>query len=788
MKKVGLVTCYFKKNYGSKLQAYALQKILEDNHIPCEHIDIKCLKDFKKGKKKFYLSQIFNVKFIFSKMGMLLLKIKRKFIKNDLSRNLNIRDEKFNQFNENFKFSKKYVSYSQINEECKERYTDVIVGSDQLWLPVNVVANYYTLNCVPNDVNKISYSTSLGISYIPNKYEELYGSFLPRINHLSVREDKAVDIIKTKFNLDAKCVCDPTMLLSKDDWCKNIGSTKKYSEKYIFCYFLGKNIEHRKFVERLAKEKQLKIVSINHCDEYVKYSDKFADYIPYDIGPFEWINLISNSEYVCTDSFHGTVFSIIFNKKFFTFSRYSDKQKVSTNSRIVSLLGKFNLLDRHLYGNEDISKIDNVIDYESINVKLIEYRAESKKFLLDSIQYKAKKIVTVGDLQKFDCCGCSACEEKCPTKAISMKEDDEGFLYPIIDNEKCVNCGLCARVCRSINPVKEEKKEQFGYIVQHKDEKILKESTSGGAFTAFATQIIKEGGVVFGAILDNKRVYHAAVDNINDLSKFRSSKYAQSDINHSFVFVEKYLNEDRKVLFSGTACQIEGLLSYLSKEYDNLYLVDVVCRAVPSPLVLRKYLEYNESKYGENLKIRFRDKTLYGYNYSNLSLKKDNKILYHKGSEEDYYLRLFLKGFCNRPTCASCKYKKRYRESDITIWDCFDVVRFDKNFDNNKGCTKVLIHSNKGKSLFNDASNDLFFKYITPEYLIEDSLELTKSTPDNILRNDFMKEVLLVDFKTVANKYLGSSVKPKMICAIKKILVKLNLYSILKNIKIKINK
>lgn len=788
MKKIGLVTCYFKKNYGSKLQAYALQNFLENNNIPCENIDIKYLKDFKKGKKKFYLSQLFNFKFIFSKMGMLLLKIKRKLIKNDFSKNLNIRDKKFNYFDENFKFSKRYVSYSQINEECKERYTDVIVGSDQLWLPVNVVADYYTLNCIPKDVNKISYSTSLGISYIPNKYKKLYETFLTRINHLSVREDKAVEIIKDNFGLDAKCVCDPTMLLSKEEWIKKIDSISKYNEKYVLCYFLGKNIEHRKFVERLAKEKKLKIVSINHCDEYVKYSDKFADYIPYDIGPFEWINLINNSEYVCTDSFHGTVFSIIFNKKFFTFSRYSDKQKVSTNSRIVSLLSKFNLKTRHLNGKEDIEKVDNEINYDSVNITLNEYRNESKKFLLNSIKYKEEKIMTVADLQKIDCCGCSACEQKCPTKAIIMKEDIEGFLYPCIDEEKCINCGLCTRVCRSINPIKEEKKEQYGYIVQHKDENILKESTSGGAFTAFATQIIKEGGVVFGATLENKRVYHVAVDNINDLSKFRSSKYAQSDINHSFVFVEKYLNEDRKVLFSGTACQIEGLLSYLSKEYDNLYLVDVVCRAVPSPLVLRKYLEYNEGKYGENLKIRFRDKTLYGYNYSNLSLKKDDKILYHKGAEEDYYLRLFLKGFCNRPTCASCKYKKRYRESDITIWDCFDVVRFDKNFDNNKGCTKVLIHSNKGKSLFNDASNDLFFKYITPEYLIEDSLELTKSTPDNILRNDFMKEVLLVDFKTVANKYLGSSVMPKMIYAIKKILVKLNLYSILKNIKIKINK
>ena len=789
MKKVGLATCYFKNNYGSKLQAYATQKVLENNNIPCEHIDIKYLDDFKKGKSKYYRSQIFNFKFIFSKIGMLLLKIKRKLIKNELSKNLNIRDKEFNSFDKYFSLSKRYTSYSQLSEECYDRYSDVIVGSDQLWLPVNVVADYYTLNFVPDNVNKISYSTSLGISYIPKKYKKLYNYFLSRINSLSVREDNAVELIKRNFGLDAKCVCDPTMLLSKEEWLNNIDIERKYDDKYIFCYFLGRNKIHRKFVERLAAEKGLKIVSINHCDEYDKYSDIFADYIPYDVNPFDWINLIYNAEYVCTDSFHGSVFSIILNKKFFTFSRFSDKHKMSTNSRIISLLKKYKLECRLISGEESINQIDTDIEYEIINLKLSNYREESKKFLFEAITYKKEKKVTVDDLMKYDCCGCSACEQKCPTKAIDMLEDSEGFLYPFVNEDKCIKCGICIKTCRSINPVEEKNKKQWGFIVQHKDEQILRESTSGGAFTAFAAQIINEGGVVFGAALVDKKVTHTSVDNINELYKFRGSKYAQSEIKDSFKQVQNLLNKDIKVLFSGTACQIEGLLSFLGKEYDNLYLIDVVCRSVPSPLVLKKYMQYKESEYGEDLTIKFRDKKFYGYNYSNLSLSKGADVKYHAGSSEDEFLKLFLKGYINRPCCSCCKFKKQYRESDATIWDCYDVINYNNQFDNNKGCTRVLIHSEKGRVLFENSKLTFNYFEVNPEKLINNSLELISSSPDHKERSSFMKDISSdKNFDIIIKKYIPKKVENKLIHSIKVILIKLGIHSKLRVIINKIRK
>ena len=156
--------------------------------------------------------------------------------------------------------------------------------------------------------------------------------------------------------------------------------------KYIFCYFLGKNIEHRKFAERLKEKTGYKIVSLNHADEYVKYSDMFADEAPYDVGPAEFLNMIRNAEYVCTDSFHGTVFSLINNVKFFTFRRYNSKSKVSTNSRIDSLLGIVNLKERLINGDEDVEKeIEKKIDFENVNIKLEEFRNSSKEFLKNAL-------------------------------------------------------------------------------------------------------------------------------------------------------------------------------------------------------------------------------------------------------------------------------------------------------------------------------------------------------------------------------------------------------------------
>lgn len=386
MKKIGIVSCYFKDNYGSMLQAYATKKILDNNNIPNETIAIGNNKDFKNGKLKYYVTQIFNFSFIKTKFGMIKFKID-KILNKKLKSNVAIRTKKYQEFRKEFNMSESTSTYKELSNLCQKKYSDVIVGSDQLWLPVNVVADYYTLNWVPDNINKVSYATSFGVSTIPEKYRPLYKSFLNRINHLSVREDTGVKLVKELSNKDAKLVCDPTLLLTREEWEEIATPNRIIQEKYILCYFLGKNIEHRKFAEKLKKETGHKIVSLNHADEYVKYSDIYADITPYDIGPKEWINLIKNAEYICTDSFHGTVFSLLFNKKFFDFRRHSSKNKNSTNSRIDSLLKVAGVSsERILQGTENIKKVlEYEIDFKIVNKNIGNFRNESKKWLLKSI-------------------------------------------------------------------------------------------------------------------------------------------------------------------------------------------------------------------------------------------------------------------------------------------------------------------------------------------------------------------------------------------------------------------
>lgn len=386
MKKVGIVSCYFKNNYGSMLQAYATKKILDNNNIDNETINITGNNDFKKGKIKYYLTQIFNFNFIKSKLGMIKMKLDRKIVKG-LNSNIIKRENKYKDFRKQFNLSACSTTYLELSKMASNNYSDIIVGSDQLWLPVNVVADYYTLNWVPEKINKISYSTSFGVSQIPPKYNELYKKFLNRIDHLSVREDSGVKLVKDITGLDAKLVCDPTILLTRKEWDEVATKERIIKDKYILCYFLGSNIEHRKFAARLKEETGYKIVSLNHADEYVKYSDIFADIIPYDIGPQEWINLVKNAEYVCTDSFHGTVFSLLYNKKFFNFRRYSSKSKASTNSRLDSLLKIVEVSkERILTGSEDVKEaLKYKIDFDKVNKNLDELREDSKKWLLNSI-------------------------------------------------------------------------------------------------------------------------------------------------------------------------------------------------------------------------------------------------------------------------------------------------------------------------------------------------------------------------------------------------------------------
>lgn len=361
---------------------------------------------------------------------------------------------------------------------------------------------------------------------------------------------------------------------------------------------------------------------------------------------------------------------------------------------------------------------------------------------------------------KSKCCGCSACAAACPVGCIAMEYDTEGCEYPVVDRDACIGCGKCERVCRVLNPVPEHPRPQRAFLVQHRDPEVLEQSTSGGAFTAIAQAVLAHGGVVFGhGYLRDGREPRAggapgrlkagcfAVEDASELWRFRNSKYVQSSIGPAYREVKEQLDAGREVLFSGTPCQCEGLLGFLGKRYPRLRVADVVCRAVVCRAAFSSYVQWLDRKGGPPAEaVRFRDKERFGYRYSMMrAMEKDGDPatgeLYRNGVESDPYLRAFFSNMCDRPSCYACAFKKRHRESDLTLWDFFDVYRLDRSFDDNRGVTRVLCHTEAGAALVADVSPHARVTEIDADAACEGVREMTQSVPASEKRDAFMADV-----------------------------------------------
>ena len=298
---------------------------------------------------------------------------------------------------------------------------------------------------------------------------------------------------------------------------------------------------------------------------------------------------------------------------------------------------------------------------------------------------------------KLDCCGCTACASSCPKSAITMVPDEEGFLYPKIDMRRCIECGACERACPILNKKTVISEKTEGYIIRIKDNKILYESTSGGAFTALAGYILEQNGIVYGAGYDNNmRVVCKRATTKQQLQEMRGSKFVQSDLGNIFQDIKKELKEGTTILFSGTPCQVAGLLSFLRKKPDNLLCVDFVCRGVPSPGLWDNYVKYMENKYSSKIVgARFKHKT-YGYHTSTMKIDFANGKTYYGSGRVDPYMKAFVREISSRPSCAACAFKGIERPSDVTVFDCYEYSKITGKKDDNRGYSSIFVHTEKG--------------------------------------------------------------------------------------------
>lgn len=364
-----------------------------------------------------------------------------------------------------------------------------------------------------------------------------------------------------------------------------------------------------------------------------------------------------------------------------------------------------------------------------------------------------------------------------------MTEDEEGFRYPHVDKDTCIDCHLCEKVCPVINAKADEPKEQKAFLLQHKDEKVLQESASGGAFTAFASYVIERGGMVFGAAYDKDfQVIHQYVEKYEDLRIFRNSKYVQSMVGDAYQRAKAFLKQGRMVCFSGTPCQLEGLLNYLRKPYDNLVTVDVMCHSITSPKIFRMYVEMQKEKYGDDIEnIMFRDKQPYGYKYSSMSVYRRGKQVYKEGVETDVYLRSFFCDVNVRPSCFDCKFKKQHHLTDFTIWDCFDVRKFSKEFDNDKGVTRILANTDKAMTILNNINDRARIFEIPVGEAVSGVKEMLHSVKMNSRRGAFFKECAgQFGGGKILQKYFPVSARAILEKNIRVALCRLGIYTLIK--------
>ena len=317
---------------------------------------------------------------------------------------------------------------------------------------------------------------------------------------------------------------------------------------------------------------------------------------------------------------------------------------------------------------------------------------------------------------KKQCTGCTACSAVCTKGCISMREDENGFVYPVIDTQNCIECGLCEKSCPILHEHLVPEKDPAAYAAVSMDEPTRLESSSGGIFSELARSVLEKGGVVFGAAYNAAfDVEHLCIEKEEDLGKLRGAKYAQSDLSNCFAEIKARLDAGQEVLFSGTPCQVGGLRAFLRKDYEKLLLVDFVCHSVPSPMVWRAFLkEISGRNQIASINLRSKANGWSRYRYSHKIEFSSGESLEIKNADS-LYMKLFVNEYISRDSCADCRFKGYERVSDLTLGDFWGIWEIAPEMDDDKGTSVVLVHSEKGASAFAQLENKIRIKMLPLE-------------------------------------------------------------------------
>ena len=688
--KTGLVTFYHIHHYGALLQAAATARAVEGLGSECEIVDYFVNQNNALFKKPTGLGSAAHD--VHTALHYASLKT---------------RYERFEAF------AKAHLPISSHRYESGEElrrtplpYDVILSGSDQIWNPKIFPDRHFdpVFFGTFSDRRKIAYAPSFGIPKIPEEMEEELRGYLAEFSHISVREKRGQEIVRNVAGQNVPVVLDPTLLLDRNRWAEMSNTPGGYPEGgYILCYCISKPGALSAYIQALAEKTGLPVVQL--CGIRQKVHPKARCIL--DAGPAEFLALFKNAAMVCTNSFHGTVFSVQFQKPFFTAVAPAELA-APERSRTFSILNRLGLTAR-IIGKGDTASVGDAIDWTAVEARLAAARQSSMDYLRCALYNEPyepaaeediapeKALPRLADRQR--CTGCTACMNGCGMDAISMERDAEGFAYPVIDPEKCVRCGRCTKICPLLCE-RESGMLPAAFAAWNRDDKIRRDSTSGGVFTALAEYVLEEGGVVYGAAMDARQhLRHVACFRKEDLWRLRGAKYVQSDLDHVFREIKKHL-ESRSVLFSGTPCQVDGLYRYLGCRPENLTTCDLVCHGVPSPGVWEDTVRGLERKKGKGVQaVRFRNK-VEDWKNSHFTTVYDDGTVDSAPLFATEYGRAFGRALFLRPGCHQCAYTNLNRPGDFTLGDFWGLKSEELPEEQKKGISLLLVNTAHGSHVF----------------------------------------------------------------------------------------
>lgn len=682
--KVGIMTWFHYHNYGTALQVTALSNVIKNmghepkviNYIP-NSIPVKRYKEsiFSQGVKSIVSRIVEHPYHVFRGTE---------------------REKKFCEFCEkNLVFTYSCNILPEL-ESLNSILDCFVCGSDQIWAP-SVFDSHYYLDYVFDSKKMIAYAPSIGLEMIRDKDVLDQVSILAdRFLHISTRERSGSEIIEKLIGRSVETVLDPTMLLDVEAWHEYESQRMDIGKPYILIYMLGHNKRQWKQIYNISEKLgiDVKIIPVFKSD----FNRKGCIKSP--VGPSEFLELVHNASFVCTDSFHGTIFSIIYHKKFCVFERFKKNDSFSQNSRIYNILNLFHLEDRCIKNGHDISIIYSAIDYGKVDNLLAVERTNSIQYLKSSLAvvdgYNKKVIKAKNHIfhNRTLCCGCGVCQVTCPAHAIEIKLDADGFYHASVDDVQCISCRKCRSACPYLDlSIAESIKQTRLFSYKDTDMAVLLKSSSGGAANRLAVQAIETGYGVCGCRFDRfqHKAEHILTFSRSALADFQGSKYIQSDFSTA---LKECMKIDKSMVIFGTPCQIAGARRLLKNKIDHILFVDLICHGVPSYHLYKKYLEHlekNEHMNIDELETIFRYKPngwreRYIYNgNSQKSICTDQ----HK----DLFFMMFEQGLCYSKACYECPWRDK-SAADIRLGDYWD----NKYASDKTGVSMVIAVTDKGEN------------------------------------------------------------------------------------------